>query len=547
MEVIKSVYNSSRNAYTLKILETPKYLILNDQLYDKSDLNPIPFEILDNNDITFTSWIFILKRFIFCNYRNENRYYEQLVKEKNYGMVEDFLYPGRFYVTGQRQTTGGYLKVLEESINPSSGKTIIKSLKEWNNGESATNDECRGHRVWYHSGNFNIIHQDKDYLIVEQNWPEWWRTSTWWDATGNRCNIFKINKSDLSTSTIHDPGRLGGDASYNYFYMEHVYAFDYIFINWHLNHYILKYDALHNSSSTIYDNAEAGCDITCNPVKIGDYFYYLVDEYKRTGHYAYQLCKVKINYEQSNCSYEYLDIENKELMDIDGSAVMANITHPLIHECHSIITEDNQYLIVIARSQPNGEWYSPQHKIVVLRIEEDKAVVTDVINLKDKPCRGVLSYYEEDGHADVLITLHTPCFMIWKFDYEQEKYVNTFIQDGTFYSIGLDEQLRLYVQDTNNTIQMFDKIESSTVKVYFKEKNVDENAETTTLCFWAKNYFNEFVKESVTINLYNGITFEDGSIQKDFETSPAGPIEITVLITTTDIVRAQATIAVTSR
>jgi hypothetical protein len=137
--------------------------------------------------------------------------------------------------------------------------------------------------------------------------------------------------------------------------------------------------------------------------------------------------------------------------------------------------------------------------------------------------------------------------MIWKFDYEQEKYVNTFVRNGSFYAMGIDEQQRLYLQDTSTGIQMFDKIETSTAKVYFKEELIDENAETTTLCFWTKNYFNEYTEENVIINLYNGITFEDDTIEKEFTTSESGPTEVTIKITATNNVKAQATIAVTPR
>jgi hypothetical protein len=244
---------------------------------------------------------------------------------------------------------------------------------------------------------------------------------------------------------------------------------------------------------------------------------------------------------------EYIDIIDNHKMDIDRTTIMANVTHPLIHELHTIITSEANYIILVARSQPNGEWYAVQHKLVVLRIEESQAIITQVVEFKTNPCRGVLSYYEEKGHADVLITLHSSCFMIWKFDYEQEKYINTFTRNGIFYAMGLDEQQRLYVQDNSTGIQMFDKIETSIAKVYFNEEVINEDAETTTLCFWTKNYFNEYTKENVIINLYNGIEFEDGSIEKEFQTSISGPTEVTVRINATNSVKAQATIAVISK
>lgn len=563
MEILSKITNSTRNTYTLKILETPRYLILNDQLYDKSNLNPLKFEVLDNNDITFTSWTFVLKRFIFTNYRNTNRYFEQLVLSNNYGMVEDIKYPNRFYIIGQRTTCSGFLKIFEETTDENTGKIYFKNLKEFNIDENAwthTWNYCGGNCAAkeYYCGGYSIIHQEDDYLLIKQHYPVAWSGgsagNTWnWRGdvyAGNRCTLFKLNKNDFSTFSISDVGNINEDASYNYFYMEHWVVFDYIFINWHLNHYVLKFDSSRNTVVTIYDNPETGCDITANPVKIGDYYYYLVDEYKRTGNYGYQLCKLKINKiieQNGTCDYEYIDIEDNYKMDIDRSSAMANVTHPLIHQCHTIHTNTADYMIIIARSQPNGEWYYTQHKIVVLRIEEDKAIITQVIELKANPCRGCLTYYEEPGHADVLITLHTSCIKIWKFDYEQEKYVDTFTKSGIFYAMGLDEQQRLYLQDSSTGIQVFDKIETSTAKVYFKNNIVNEDENTTILCFWTKNYFNEYTSENVIINLYNGITFEDGTIEKEFMTSSSGPTEINVLITATSNVRAQATIAVTSR
>ena len=563
MEIMKKITNSERNTYTLKILETPKYLILNDQLYDKSDLSPIKFEILDNNDLTFTSWIFILKRFIFTNYRNTNRYFEQLVLSDNYGMIEDIKYPNRFYIIGQRTTCSGFLKILEETKDENTGKIYFKNLKEFNINENAwvhTWNPCGGGTCAtkeYWCGGYSIIHQEDDYLLIKQHYPVAWGGGGAWywrsDVyAGNRCTLFKLNKNDFSTFSISDTGNINEDASYNYFYLEHYNAFDYIYINWHLNHYIIKFDPAHNTTpTTIYDNPETGCDITCNPVKISDYYYYLVDEYKRTGNYGYQLCRFKMTHNDDmteTIDSEYINIIDNHKMDIDRSAVMANITHPLIHDCHTIqLNNGTNYMVIVARSQPNGEWYSPQHKLVVLRIEENQAIITQVVEFKTNPCRGVLSYYEEEGHADVLITLHTSCFMIWKFDYEQEKYINTFTRNGVFYAMGLDEQQRLYVQDSSTGIQMFDKIETSIAKVYFNEEVINEDAETTTLCFWTKNYFNEYTKENVIINLYNGIEFEDGSIEKEFQTSISGPTEVTVIINAINSVKAQATIAVISK
>lgn len=566
MEVIKKISNATReNTYTLKILETPKYLVLNDQFYDKTDLNPVKFEILDANDITFTSWIFVLKRFIFTNYRNTNRFYEQLVKVQNYGMVEDIQYPGRFYITGQRTTCSGFLKILQEKTDPNTGKNLLQLLTQFNHEEYASftvagngcGNSCG--TANFYAGGYSIVHQEREYLIIRQNWANAWGRNNWfasgwhwgYASSGNRCNIFKLNKSDLSTVAIHDSGDIVGDVSYNYFYMEHNGRHDYIFINYNLNHYILKYNPDTNTTATIYSNEETGCNITCNPVKIGDYYYYLVDEYKRTGNYGYQLCKVKINYSyeaSGTCEHEYINIEDNHKMDVDRSAVMANVTHPLIHECHTLHTPDNKdYIIVVARSQPNGEWYSPQHKLVVLRIEEDKAVITQVVEFRAFPCRGMLTYYEEPGYADVIITLHSSCFKIWKFDYEQEKYIDTFTKNGIFYGIGIDEQQRVYVQDSANGIQMFDKIETSIAKVYFKENIINEDDDVAHICFWTKNYFNEYTSERVIINLYHGITFEDGTIEKEFITSSSGPSEISVLINTQYSVKAQATIAVISK
>lgn len=548
MEIIKSRDNESTSGNTLKILETPKYLIINTNIYDKTSLEPIKFDILDAYDITFTSWIFILKRLVFTNYNYTSRYFQQLVKCKNYGMVEDTTYPNRFYIIGQRQTAGGFLKCYEEVTDKENNKHSFNLLKEFNNGEYAYGyNNCSAGAIFY-CGNFEILHQENEYLIVKQNWPTGWNTGRWsGGGVSNCCSCFKLNKQDFSTLDVHSAGNINQDGSYNYFYMEHNGIYDYIFINWHLNHYVIRFENNHNTTSTIYDNAETGCDITANPVKIGDYYYYLVDEYKRTGKYAYQLCKLKINYDEGNCSYEYIDIEGKDLLDVDGTTVMANITHPLIHECHTIINNVGNYMIIVARSQPNGDWYYPQHKLCVLHIEEDKAIVTQVVPFKNIPCRGVLSYYEEDGHADFIVTLHNNGVMGWKFDYIKEKYINTFNHEGVFYAMGFDEQQRLYLQKSDNQIQMFDNIETCIADVHFANEVVSENLNTTSLFFSVKDYFNNYVKENVIINLYNGVTFEDGSIQKEFMSSNNGETEVQLLITATENVKAQATIAVTPK
>jgi hypothetical protein len=332
--------------------------------------------------------------------------------------------------------------------------------------------------------------------------------------------------------------------------MEHLYPYHYLFVNWHLNHYIIKYNVALDSLETVYDNPENGADITCNPVKIRDYYYYLVDSYKRTNKNNYQLCKLKIDGtldKAHECQYEYIDIQDNYKMDSDGNSNMSNINHPLIHECLYLKANNNDYMVIIIRSQPNGEWYSIQHKLVVLKIESNKAIVKQVESFSGIPCRGVLSYYEEDGKANILITLHTGCCKIWRFEESQEKYVNTFTRNGTFYVMGLDEQQRLWLQNRDTGVEMFDKIETATARVYFENEIIQPNETSTKLYFWTKNIFGEYTDDTVIINLHNGIVFEDDSIEKEFVASKNGPTEVRIKITATANVKAKATITIKAR
>jgi len=539
MEILKKIERSS-DGYTPKIIETPKFLIINGQLYDKTNLNPLKFESVDLTDLSFSSWGPILRRCINTCYDYAQRYFQLQVKNLHYHFVEDSSYPNRFYLMTQKNTCGAWFREYEECKDEETGKYYYKLLYNTSVGESVA--VCNGH---FHCGDYEIMYQNDDYIIGKYNYPNINDMYEWKDWGSNNNILFRYNKETFGMTTIHEAHRLE-DASYNYYYLKHMMHYDYVYIQYLLKHYIIRYDSISGAVTTIYDNAETGVQISGNPVQIDDWYYYYVDEYKRTGHYGYQLCRVR--FEESTAEYEYISIEDNKQMDIDPSNIaMANVTHPLSHESKTIILNNGyKYIVTVARSQPNGNWYPTQHKLVVLKLEEDKAIVKQVVNFSGDPCKGVLSYYEEEGHADILLTLHRDSIKFWKFDYEQEKYIVTYEKAGHFYWYGMDEQYRIYMQYADYGLEMIDKAETATLKAYFKEKVIAENQNTATLCYWSKDYFNEYTSEKVVIRLSEGLEFQDGTTQKDFMTSTGGPLEVTVNITATTNIKAEAEITVSA-
>ena len=534
MEILKKIDGTFQGC-TPKVVETPKFLIFNGQLYDKNDLYPLKLDSIDLSDISFSSWGPVLYRSINTCCNVGNNYFQLAVKNLHYHMVEDSCYPNRFYLMAQKNSCGSWFRVYEECEDKETGKHYYKMLMEHSLGEYF-NAYC--HMIYY-GGDYEIMYQNDEYVLGKMSEPHGVDGPSWSNWGTNYNHLFKLDKLTLTFTYIQNIHAIG-DASYNHYFLKHVLGYDYIYVQYLAEHYVMRYDVF-NTMVTLYTNNEEGVQISGNPVQIGEYWYYYVDGFSRTGKHEYQLCRIIVH--EDNVEHEYVSIEDSYLLDIDPSTHgMTNINHILTHESKTIILDNANYIITVARSQANGTWYKTQHKLFVLKMEQDKAVVKQVISFAYDPCKGVLSYYEEEGHADVLITIHEQGIRFWKFDYEQEKYSLVYERIGEYYWLGMDELKRVYMQHSNGSLDIITCSEAATLKAYFKDQYIDETQDTVTLCYWAKDYFNEYIEERVTIRLSEGVEFQDGTRQKVLTTSANGPIEIELNITATTNIKAQVDI-----
>lgn len=507
-----------------RIVETPDYLIINTQVYDKSSLKPIPlnFQIL-----TYGNVLTNLYRTIWTNWNHTGGAYiymqflHDIDKRK---VMQDNVDSEIFYTITKKQTCAIYVNKYKRFKNENNEYTVqLINQTTWNEGVTP-----QGCSTSVYGADFIFLYQTDEYIIGFLCYP--YNHGSWYTAGTKGYVLYKINKK---TWAFHEYHNVGNTTSlYNMHFIKYYENTFYSFIEYGINFYINKYNLTTNTVTNLltYTNTNS-LDIVTNYTKIDNKYYYLTDYYQyyetdeeRKHHYTFG--RFTLDETTDTVTNDILKIDYNNINpDTDTNQTYNGIGQGVYHTLYSLTKNDNNYIICVIHSNPNYVYYPLQHKILVFKLEFDEdgneyfilKTMTKFVN----GCKGVMQYIEND--ANLLVTLHDDSYCFYKFDSTSESYIQTFRKSGVFYMLGFDELNRLYAQYDNNSIDIISISNSAVMKADFKEElykiEGTENINTEVF-YYVKNFADDFIEMDIKLSLYGQVTFEDGTKQKHLRTKP---------------------------
>ena len=517
MELIKS--NNTITKAVPKIVETPRHLALNSQIYDKLTFKPHPMKFFTrelgsllslNTSINRTTNYFSdMAKSIETLYNNENNHIN-IIQDKNntdifyalrpYGLELNESYI--FEKTKYDPITGDY--TVMNSINLG---TIVKPRTQakiiYENTDSI---------ILYAVGRDVINSIGNGYIVSA---------------------IIIVNKENFGYSMINS-----GTDQYAYF----LNGIDDTI-------YILRISAIGNNASECYINK---LNITtkqytqiyqypqtsnlfvkrtaCNPVKIGDDFYMLFTHMEDTA-YFYKIMKTNIDTTTDTVTTELLDIDlNGYILDNSGSL---NYGSSLIQTLRVIETENDVYLSLLIHTYANAAFSADlykQCKHALIKMQDNTFTVVNVMDLHDG-CFGSLNYY--DTKHQIFFTQNSLIFTI--FNETREKMEITYQKSGKYSQIGFDSLNRFISHSETGVIEIISEGNASTLyanfeyDIYDKEQNHNIDAKVQ---FYAKNFLDQYIDTNVKLTLIGSVVFKENEEQElIISSSSEGIKEVPVTIT----------------
>lgn len=540
MELIPSS-NTTLTTHTPKIIETPNNLIINSQHYNKATLQPIPMK--------FTSWgcqykhLFLKTR---IDWNNEiHRYYNIIschrVNNTPYIWISKDN-PNRFYSLADHSSYRTdcddkvlrYLEEQDDKIN------FLQAAVCYNNyGINQTSDS--NYRA---KNDLNILCETNTYFIAArktQHFSRGYNSENPKYYYGlNTIQLLRINKTNLTSYTIVQESYTdyGGNTSPdyennftiagNYYYLESKPNSEIVYLakRWKSNIQILKYDATTNILTGLYTYTNNYYRTMSNAIKVGDYYYALIDNYIAGAaiEHTYAFIKIKLDINTDKVIGEVIPIDNGPYTTM----VTRNYSLSVVNSLETFSVNGKDY-ITCTMFATDFELNAENHFHATIRLDDTQGTVTDYIPL-NMGCRGVLNYVEPTTCVFLLYN----SFAFYAFDSTAEKFVLTYNSPGIYKTIGFDMMNRFYALSTAYSVEMLTYYSPVILKADFEEEiynKVSDKVETK-IYFYAKNFSNEFINTNVTIKLIGGAIFKDnGKTTIETNTADTGIKELPVTIT----------------
>lgn len=504
-----------------RIVETPNHLIINTQVHDKTSLKPVPFEF---NAISAPISYSSLNRCIWT-YNNINSHvgYRALFlhtgNNKNQKMYQDLVDANIFYSLLQYPDYGiKLIKFKKEEANILEQWSIANNHNAWGGGNCGSTSLC---------SSYNIIFQSEKYIIFIAKY-----NTGGGGAWGGGTEYYVLKKYNKKTNEITDLETNSGSgtvAIINYQFMEY-YNDNVYFYKQQSNVYkICKLNLSTNllTELLVFTNTN-GLTVVDNPVKIGDYYYTIKDNYLQSGIHEYCFYKIKLDVATDTATQEVVNINlNGFVLDTAPGETLSGIGEGVYHTLNTLEVNNKKYILCTIHSTPNFNYYPNQHKHIVFEVTDTEIIVKDVIAFPNG-CKGVLEYI----NSNTLVFLYTDSIAFYKFDSTKEKYILTYRKAGIFNTIGFDTLNRFYMQHNTAAIDVITSMNACILKADFTDEYYTSINTDTEISFYAKNFLDEYLSTDVKITLLGPVQFKDDkSKTKIVKTSDAGIKTLPVTIT----------------
>lgn len=489
-----------------RIVETPEHLIINTQVHDKASLKPVPLKFnavsvpTTYSSLNYCIWTYgnsTIGRTLFLHTGNN----------KNQKIYRDTTDSNIFYNLFKYSNYG---------------TKIIKFKKEENNISEQWAVEYGDSPVGScgtpsYGNDIQIIYQNDLYIffILKNSW------GNGWSGGKDAYNIMKYNKKTNSLENILNFGTEGREAAiHNYQFMEYHNDNVYFYKQNGNAHTIYKFNLSTNLLTTLFTFTNTnGLTVIDNPIKIGDYYYIIRDNYLQSGKHEYCFYKIKLDITTDTVTQDVINVNlNGYVLDTANGEVLSGIGEGVYHTLNTLKSNGKEYILCTVHSTPNQNYYPNQHKHIVFEVTDTEIIVKDVI-IFSNGCKGVLEYI----NSSTLVFLYTDSIAFYRFDSTKEKYILTYRKSGIFNTIGFDTLNRFYMQHNTSAIDVMTSMNACILKADFADEYYTSINTDTEISFYAKNFLDEYLSTDVKITLLGPVQFKDDKSKiKIVKTSDAG-------------------------
>jgi len=524
----------------LHILETPKDIIINSQLYDKYTMHPRSFQFFNTSIMSYFGNL--LERSISkvgyspCVPNKDPDYKNWIQDSEN----EDIFYCITPQGTGPTVTTQSILKIREKDDSWEIEKQVNTGMI------SSTFTRTSG------ATNYKFLGQTTKYILTFQCSGGYYAGYGSYPHVSD-AQINRHSKSNLGVSVSLYDGAIG-KRDINYYPIKITESYLYLYRYCGGNFYISRYNIECNTMEDLYTKEPTVWSTgipntirtigTSNIIKFKDKYYTFTSNETND---AYCFREFSINFDTDIITEKIYELAANEDFPFIAVPVNALSSNWLIYSLKNI---NDQYIAITVHDNENQYHYgycdtvetktiysaNSRHKHLVCRFvegetkEEDSFVIKDIIKFIPDTTHvyGVVYLNER-----ILILLTETCFSFYEFNLETETYDKRYEKTGIYNTIGFDSVNRFYAIDNSDNCYIYTNITAVILDVRFEKEAYSYdgiNDIVTYVTVDTKNFLLENVQTEVTVSLIGACEFANGTKEYTF-TTPTSSIKIPVTVT----------------
>ena len=528
------------------VFETPDDIIINSQIYDKVTMEPKPYNFFNTNyclnnknlllhevNILEYPWAMIAKE-------PDYRYYIQDTQDSDifYCVTERAASNQNQYILKLQRLDTGW-KVLN-TIAPDSGYRYgwVTQYGEYSTYSSLLH--------------YKLLGQTNDYIVLTQT------TS----GHSYEYNTDKPRRATLSYLIINKLNMTIRFKNINVYYDYSVYLIKetndslYLYENLGGRIYIIRFDPYTNTRTVLFSKetyADSKCIGISNIIKFNNKYYILTGN-SDNNYYAFQELTIDFKYNKITCVEKTLEQDSNflyhyatsrtdfldcswlqiDLKNVNNTYISITI-HDNVNKIHGYgYTGDGGHSLNpwcnLGQTVSSAAKYH-RHILYKYDKDNDKWISKGIIapDEQTQHIYGVL-YYDD----------YTPIFLLntriiaYRLNLKTEKYEKCFEKAGTYYTIGLDENNKFYMFDSNNNCSIYNDVTSYELFAKFEHDsyNYTDGPIDTYVSISSKNFLSEYINTKVELILEGNCKFTENNKKTLItHTQSTGKLNVPVTVT----------------
>lgn len=529
------------------VFETPDDIIINSQIYDKITMEPKPYNFFNTN-YCLNNKNLLLHEVNILEYP-----WAMIAKEPDYRCyIQDTQNSDIFYCVTEQAASNQNQYILKLQRLETGWKVL--------NAIAPDSEYRHGVNGYYGSSYSTVLHykllgQTDDYLILIQTMSGMSNKYNTNQPRPQTMSYVVVNKSNMSAKYMN----VGVYYDYSVYLIKETNDSLYLLENLAGRLYIVRYDPYTNTR-TVFHSVVSENMIDANCVGISNIIefknkYYVLTTNADNKYYAFREFTIDFEYNKviskeitlptiTELSFHRATNRNDfldngwlqiDLKNIDDTYISITI-HDNANKLHSYgYCRDSDYYGCNGWLQHTQTVLSnaKYHRHALYKYDEtEKKFISKGIITPDESKQHIYGVLYYDQYTPIFF-LNTR-IMAYRLNLETEKYEKCFEKAGTYYTIGLDENNKFYMFDSNNNCSIYNDVTSYELFAKFEHDsyNYTNGPIDTYVTISSKNFLSEYINTKVELTLSGNCKFFENNRKTLITyTSSTGELNIPVTVT----------------